>query len=373
MAHPSDINKVFHSITEPHLKFPVTVTILKNLKRATYSSKLDMHFGLAFECYTHFTSPIRRYPDLIVHRLLNAIEDRKPARISEAEMHELAMHCSGREQNAEEAENRDRGDQDGRVLPRPTQGRRRRSPTTPASRGSTRAASLVELVESLQRGMVPFETLKDDYYMVNPSGTKAEGRRTGRVLRLGDAASVIIAQVDPRLRSIEFSIVDGGSTPSGTQASCGRKPQAFPRRQAGGNDPRPRVRPAAVVIGAAGGSAAEGAGHMKRGGLRTFLRWLRILVSLACCAAPCCWSTGTAPRPALRAFLETRRGACWCASSSGGERCRTPIRWSAWTRRRSGSASGWRKRWRRPGRRPASRCGTASRVSGMSWGRTSVR
>ena len=74
--------------------------------------------------------------------------------------------------------------------------------------------------------MVPFETLKDDYYMVNPSGTKAEGRRTGRVLRLGDAASVIIAQVDTRLRRIEFSIVSGGAGPSGRKQHPGgsRKP-----------------------------------------------------------------------------------------------------------------------------------------------------
>jgi ribonuclease R len=256
MAHPSDINKVFHAITEPHLKFPVTVTILKNLKRATYSSKLDMHFGLAFECYTHFTSPIRRYPDLIVHRLLNAIEDRKPARISEAEMHELAMHCSGREQNAEEAETatvaikmveyyHDRlkaGDA---------------GPYDACITGFNPRGIMIELVESLQRGMVPFETLKDDYYMVNPSGTKAEGRRTGRVLRLGDAASVIIAQVDTRLRRIEFSIVGDGASSSGRKPHAGgsRKPS-----RGGGGKPAET----APVGRTSGGGRNRGRGRKRR-------------------------------------------------------------------------------------------------------------
>jgi ribonuclease R len=216
-----DINRFVTSPDVPeHLRAAASVAILRNLKRAHYGPHCKGHFGLAFDSYTHFTSPIRRYPDLVIHRVLKSIERGEKALYREAEMHAIAKHCSEREQNSEEAE---RYSQElkklqfyhtrlykGEVGPYPA------TVTAFNPRGM-----LVELDESLQRGLIPFQALPGEW-QVDGSGTRLRARRSGAVLTLGDGLPVQLARVDLRTRRLDLVPAPEWMPPGGGKATTPR-------------------------------------------------------------------------------------------------------------------------------------------------------
>lgn len=189
----------------------VNYGLLRCMKQARYASSNLGHFGLASDCYTHFTSPIRRYPDLIVHRLLRLAlahqEDklgkqgqRELDRIS-ATLGEAAEHTSKRERVAMEAERdivelkklqfmQDRISQefDGFIT------------------GVAGFGCFVELSEVFVEGLVHLSTLVDDLYRFEEKEHALIGRR-GKVLRIGDLARVRVVAVKPQARRIEFVLV----------------------------------------------------------------------------------------------------------------------------------------------------------------------
>ena len=185
------------------LRQAVTITLLKNMNRALYSEELGEHFGLAFDTYTHFTSPIRRYPDLIAHRLLLALEQDRNSPCSPAELRKICLHCSERERAAAEAEqetvNVKRLEYYREKLNRGEAGPYPGTVSSLIPRGI-----LVELNESGQRGLIPFPKFESDYFEINSTGTKATGRHTGRILQLGDPLPVFIDRVDLETRQIDF-------------------------------------------------------------------------------------------------------------------------------------------------------------------------
>ena len=206
-----DLNRVARASDGKPMAYSVHLAMLRNLKRAVYSSTLQEHFGLAMECYTHFTSPIRRYPDLVVHRLLCAVEDGARPPYSQDDVVRIADHCSRTERNADEAEEesvtlkrveyydnllRDRapGPFDGlivSVLPK---------------------GLIVELTETLQRGLLPFSALRDDYYVAHPNRTHAVGRKRRKTWSIGQGLKVLLAKVDKARRLVDFTLQDDGRT-----------------------------------------------------------------------------------------------------------------------------------------------------------------
>ena len=99
-----DIQRIINQSKGKNEEVPVNMLILRSLKRAFYSALDEEHFGLALVHYTHFTSPIRRYPDLIVHRMLNAISQKKSPPYDEKTVEWIAEHSSKRERLATEVE-----------------------------------------------------------------------------------------------------------------------------------------------------------------------------------------------------------------------------------------------------------------------------
>ena len=180
----------------------ISLQVLKSLKLAVYSEDNQGHFGLAKNEYTHFTSPIRRYPDLVAHRILKrtiAQEKVKPSFLSS-----MALHCSGQERKAEGAEKEllewrifrflkgKLGDElDGTIV------------------DITGAGLVVELEDFFVDGIVFFNDLNGDYYFKRSEKTLV-GRRSGRRFELGDRLKVLLASVDPILRRITLSLSPEG-------------------------------------------------------------------------------------------------------------------------------------------------------------------
>ncbi|WP_133131192.1 ribonuclease R [Legionella yabuuchiae] len=187
---------------EQHL---VETVMLRSLKQAQYIESNDGHFGLAYSAYTHFTSPIRRYPDLLIHRAIGHLLDNNPVdsfEYDEEDMNRLGKHCSATERRADEATREVVAwlkcefmqDKLGQVF-----------------RGRISAVTgfgiFVELEEYYIEGLVHVTSLKNDYYAFDPIKHRLVGERTGQVYHLGDNMTVMVARVDLDERKIDFEPV----------------------------------------------------------------------------------------------------------------------------------------------------------------------
>ena len=177
--------------------------LLRSLKQAKYSPYNVGHFGLASTCYCHFTSPIRRYPDLIVHRALKrALKNKKPP-YTEEELEIMGKHLSQRERIAEEAEReilkrfqvffmKDKiGEEFFGVIT-----------------GVTAFGFFVELEEYMVSGVVRVIDLEEDIYKLNESGTALIGQRTGKTFYIGQKVKVRLKSVDLRKFYINFVLCE---------------------------------------------------------------------------------------------------------------------------------------------------------------------
>lgn len=191
------LNALLASVAGQPRQTVVHLAVLRNLKRAVYSAHRAPHFGLALTYYTHFTSPIRRYPDLIVHRQLAALESGRPPPYAPAELSRLAAHCSERERAADEAEAE--SVEEHRIA---WLARRLRcgdvGPFDSIVTGLTARGPLVELRDSLQRGLL----------RLPPEGARRRGRPRPRALRIGDVVRVELLRVDERRRWVDFGLAD---------------------------------------------------------------------------------------------------------------------------------------------------------------------
>ncbi|MBP7830869.1 MAG: VacB/RNase II family 3'-5' exoribonuclease [Kiritimatiellae bacterium] len=187
------------------MSYAAQLAILRNLKRAVYAPAPALHFGLGFGCYTHFTSPIRRYPDLVVHRVLKALEARTPPPYSAEATSRLALHCSQAEQQADEAESesvaRKRLDYYHDLLARGETG-----PFDGVIVGLHTRGLAVELPDTLQRGSLPFSALPDDHYVTDRDRLKVTGRRRRQAWRVGQIVRVRLARVDVRRRMVGLEL-----------------------------------------------------------------------------------------------------------------------------------------------------------------------
>jgi ribonuclease R len=176
--------------------------LLRSMKWAKYSANNVGHFGLASKSYTHFTSPIRRYPDLIVHRILKRVLSRKDGRASEEDLVRKAEHLSHRERVAMEAEReildryrvRFMKDKIGEVF-------------KGVIGGVAAFGFFVELQDIFVEGLVRVTSLYDDYYQYHEKRYCLVGERTHKTFRMGDEVVVRVDRVDVERRHIDFGLV----------------------------------------------------------------------------------------------------------------------------------------------------------------------
>ena len=177
--------------------------MLRSLKQARYSEENRGHFALAAASYTHFTSPIRRYPDLVVHRILSASLDAKTQSTTPERLHIIADGCSATERRAADAERElvewkkakfmedHVGEQFSALII-----------------STTRFGFFVELENFFVEGLVPIDTLPGDRFMYHENTRKIVGQRTRREFSIGATVMVLLDRVDPIERKLQFSLVE---------------------------------------------------------------------------------------------------------------------------------------------------------------------
>lgn len=205
---PSDYAYLMHSIQHREDKHVIETVLLRSLSQAEYSSQNEGHFGLAYSAYLHFTSPIRRYPDLVVHRQIVRILEKTDSEGLEnpndfkTSFEQLALHCSLTERRADEAtrdalmglkchymQNKIGELFWGRIT------------------GVTSFGLFVELQSLYIDGLVHVATLGDDYYLYEPFKHRMIGEHTREVFKLGDALEVEVIKVDLDDRKIDLKII----------------------------------------------------------------------------------------------------------------------------------------------------------------------
>lgn len=196
----------------------IETVMLRSLKQAIYSPDNAGHFGLAYEAYTHFTSPIRRYPDLLVHRAIRHLVQRRRAAdfaYSHAQMQTFGDHCSMTERRADEA-TRDVIDWLKCEYMQDKLGEEYEGIISSV----TNFGLFIQLTEVYVEGLVHITGLPSDYYQFDPIHHRLVGERTHRAFRLGDAVRVKVARVDLDDRKIDFELTD--NQPKGNKVATAR-------------------------------------------------------------------------------------------------------------------------------------------------------
>ncbi len=241
----SDYGKLLAQVRERPDGGLLQTVMLRSLSQAVYSPDNIGHFGLAYEAYAHFTSPIRRYPDLLVHRAIKAVVKKKT--YEAGDWNALGGQCSMTERRADEA-SRDvlnwlkctfMSERVGEVFP-----------------GTVSAVTgfgiFVMLDEVFIEGLVHISELGTDYFHFEADKHRLLGERTGRQFRLGDRLTVQVVRADIETTRIDFALIEGGEVVGDADAAQARKPRAG----------KPAGR------GAAGGAGKSGGGKPARGGSR---------------------------------------------------------------------------------------------------------
>ena len=178
---------------------------LRSMAKAVYTEKNIGHYGLGFKYYTHFTSPIRRYPDLMVHRLLHEYEGTLSAERRQDLTRRLPAICrqsSDRERLAAEAERAS-----AKVMQVEYMKRHVGDEFEGVIGGITQYGLFVEINDLLVEGLVHVRDLNDDYYLYDEKHYSLRGRNRGKIYRLGDKVNVKVVSVNPERREIDFAIV----------------------------------------------------------------------------------------------------------------------------------------------------------------------
>jgi ribonuclease R len=213
---PADFARLIERVRERPDAALLESVLLRSQSLAVYSPENGGHFGLALQAYAHFTSPIRRYPDLLVHRAIKHAVHGAPHAYSPAQMAKLALQCSERERRADEAEREVDERYRAAWMEQHVGGTFEGTVS-----GVTSFGLFVELDDSKVNGLIHVTQLPYDFYHFDPVRKTLSGERRGRVFRLGDRLSIVVLKASLEERKIDFRLAEGPAEP---------RPQA-PRRQ----------------------------------------------------------------------------------------------------------------------------------------------
>lgn len=229
-------NEMLKAVRNTPLETIVSTMLLRSMAKACYSTQNNGHYGLALESYCHFTSPIRRYPDLFCHRVIKAIleNDENAKKKAETAAEAVATACNERETAAALCE-RDILDMKKAEYMHSFIGNEFIGHIS-----SVTSFGFFVMLTNTVEGLVCLEKLDDDYYVCNEENFTLTGKRRGRVFSVGDEVRVRLCSADKKTRRIDFELIEGGvkrgakSKKKNHRAKQNRSSRVFHRRKGRG-------------------------------------------------------------------------------------------------------------------------------------------
>ena len=222
--HPGEIQKLLRKIAGTPEEALVSRLTLRSMKQAHYSTESSGHFGLACQFYCHFTSPIRRYPDLQIHRIM---KEQLRGRLTVERMahyreilDDVAKQSSDTERRAQEAER-----ETDKLKKAEYMKERIGQEFDGVISGITAWGMYVELSNTVE-GMVHVSRMSGDYFYYNESTVEMTGERTGRTYRLGEPVRVRVAEVEMQLRAVDFELVEEENNEQGSAEAGGEQQES---------------------------------------------------------------------------------------------------------------------------------------------------
>jgi len=202
-GNPHELGKVLHAVEGRPEEELVTTLLLRSMKRAVYEAEVSEHYAMASDAYLHFTSPIRRYPDLVAHRMLKAAIGKRHEKFDQevTNMPWLAEHSSNMERTADKAA------ADSQEVKMIELLEAHVGEVFPATVAGVATYGLFVRLDNTAQGMVEMSDLGNEYFMLDPVRHTLTGSDSRRVYRLGQHVAVRLVEADRRTRTLRFRVV----------------------------------------------------------------------------------------------------------------------------------------------------------------------
>ncbi|WP_340026716.1 ribonuclease R [Paenibacillus sp. FSL K6-1096] len=263
-VHPRALQDLLEQIQGTKEQTVISTMMLRSMKQAKYDAESTGHFGLAAEFYSHFTSPIRRYPDLVIHRVMREVLENGGALTEKrheylaSRMPDIAQQSSERERVAVEAE------RDTEQLKKAEYMQDKVGEEFDAMVSSVTSFGMFIELENTVEGLIRLSALTDDYYHFDEGHMALIGERTSKVFRIGDEVKIRVAKVNMDDHTIDFELLDMKPRAAGEHRSYGGRGgfgKPFAGKGGGGKGRGGKGKPgSAAAAGKHGGKKKGGAG-----------------------------------------------------------------------------------------------------------------